>query len=100
MVYSITRAILTPIYKLWLRRVQGLDNIPKEKPFIIAANHSSYFDIFIPPVLIVPKADKKIHALVNSYYWNNFLTKYFLSMWEAIPVFVGKEKNSKQTYPN
>jgi len=96
MAYPISKLILPPIYKIWLRKVNGLDNIPKDKPFIIAANHSSYFDIFIPPILIVPKLDKKLHALVNSYYWNNPLTKYFLNMWEAIPVFVNKEKNSKE----
>lgn len=96
MVYPISKLILRPIYKMWLRKVNGLDNIPKNKPFIIAANHSSYFDIFIPPILIVPKLDKKLHAFVNSYYWNNPLTKYFLNMWEEIPVYVGKEKNSKE----
>ena len=96
MAYPISKLIVPPMYKMWLKKIQGLDNIPKDKPFIIAANHSSYFDIFIPPILIVPKLNKKLHALVNSYYWKPFLTRIFLNMWEAIPVFVGKEKNSKE----
>ncbi len=96
MAYPISRWIIPPIYKLWIRKVNGLDNIPKDKPFIIAANHSSYFDIFIPAVLVIQRANKDIRALVNSYYWSNFLTKYFLNIWQAIPVFVDKEKNSKQ----
>ena len=96
MAYPISRWIVLPIYKLWLRKVNGLDNMPKGKPFIIAANHSSYFDIFIPAVLVIRRVNKDIRALVNSYYWNNFLTKYFLNIWQAIPVFVDKEKNSKQ----
>lgn len=96
MAYPISKLILPPIYRMWLKKVKGLDNIPKDEPFIIAANHSSYFDIFIPPILIVPKLNKKIHALVNSYYWNNPLTEYFLNMWESIQVYVYKEKNAKQ----
>lgn len=95
MAYPIAKWIIPLIYKLWLRKAHGIENIPKDKPFIIAANHSSYFDIFIPPVLIAPKTDKKIHALVNSYYWKPFVTRTFLNLWEAIPVFVEKEKYAK-----
>lgn len=95
MVYPIGKLIVPPIYKLWLKKVEGLENVP-DKTFIIAANHSSYYDILIPPILIVPKINIKIHALVNSYYWEPFITRFFLDMWEAIPVYVEKEKNSKQ----
>lgn len=96
MVYSIGKLIVPPIYKLWLRKVEGLENIPKDEPFIIATNHSSYYDALLLPVIIAPKADKKIHALVNSYYWKPFVTRFFLNLWEALPVYVGKEKGAKQ----
>ena len=96
MAYSVSKWIIPLIYKPWIRKVQGLENIPKDKSFIIAANHSSYFDVFLPAILIIPKINKKIHALVNSYYWKLFITGIFLNMWEAIPVFVDKEKNAKK----
>ena len=96
MVYPIGRFIVPPIYKLWLRRVKGLNNVPKDKPFIMAANHTSYYDVLLLPCIIVPKINKKIHALVNNYYWRNFFTRFFLDLWENIPVFVDKEKNTKE----
>ncbi len=96
MAYSISKWIVPPIYKLWLRKVEGLENIPKDKPFIIVANHTSYYDALLLPVIIAPKADKKIHALVNSYYWEPFITRFFLDLWESIPVYVEKEKNAKE----
>lgn len=96
MAYPIGKWIVPLIYRPWLRKVEGMENVPKNTSFIIAANHSSYFDVLLPPILIVSKTDKKIHAFVNSNYWGNFLTKFFLNLWECIPVFVGKETDSKE----
>ena len=96
MVYPIVKRIVYAIYKPWLRKVKGLENVPKDKPFIIAANHSSYFDALLLHCIIIPKINKKIHALVNSYYWRYFITGIILEWGESIPVFVEKEKNSKE----
>ena len=96
MPYIISKWIIPPIYKLWLRKVEGIENIPKDKPFIVAANHSSYYDALLLPLIIVSRLDKKIHALVNSYYWKIPITGFFLDLWESIPVSVEKDKNSKE----
>ena len=96
MVYPILKFIILPIYKLWIRKIEGIGNIPYDKTFIVAANHSSYFDVFIAPAIIVPKLNKRMHALVNSYYWNGFFTKFFLNLWQCIPVYVEDEPRAKE----
>ncbi len=96
MVYPISRWIVPPIYKLWIRKVEGLENISKDIPFIIAANHSSYYDALLIPVIIAPKINKKIHAMVNSFYWRPLITRFFLDLWESVPVYVEKEKDAKE----
>ena len=96
MVYAIEKLIIVPIYKIWIRKVEGIENIPRDKHFIVAANHSSYFDTFLLPVIILSKLNKKMHALVDSTYWNNFITRAFLDLWECVPVFVNKEENSRE----
>lgn len=96
MAYPIGKWIVPPIYRFWIGKVDGLQNIPQDKAFIIAVNHSSYFDVLIPAVLMVPKLNKKIHALSHSYYWNPLITRFFLNLWEAVPVYVEKEKGSKE----
>ena len=96
MVYPITKVVLPPIYRLWLRKVEGIENIPKDKPFIVAANHTSYYDALLLPCIIAPRLNKKLHALVNSYYWKIPITGFFLDLWESIPVSVEKDKNSKE----
>lgn len=96
MVYPVSRLIIPPLWKLWIRKIEGVENIPNDKPFIVAANHSSYFDIFLIPSILIPKLNKRMHALVNSYYWNSRFTKFFLDLWQSIPVYVGKEPNAKE----
>jgi len=96
MVYPIVKLTILPIYRLWTRKIEGAENIPKNKTFIIAANHSSYFDVFLIPSILLPKLNKRMHALVNSYYWNGFITRFFLNLWQCIPVYVGKEPNAKE----
>ena len=77
-------------------KIQGTSNLLKNKPFIIATNHTSYYDILILPSIMVPILDKKMSALVNSHYWKNWITRAFLNLWKCIPVFVEKEKDSKE----
>ena len=96
MVYPIGKLIIPPIYNLWLRKVDGLENIPKDRPFIIAANHSSYYETLLPHTILIPRLNKQIRALVNSRYWNNIITKIILNWGECIQVFVGNDYDAKK----
>ena len=96
MAYPIGKIIVPALYRPWIRKVEGLENIPKDRPFIIAANHSSYFDAFLLPTIIVPKINKRMHAWVNALYWKNSITKFFLDLWGGIPMHVTKERNAKE----
>jgi 1-acyl-sn-glycerol-3-phosphate acyltransferase len=47
MLYWILKILFGPLIKLfWVKKVVGIENLPKKGAFIIAANHSSYFDFF------------------------------------------------------
>ena len=89
-IYAAWAAFFRPIYKLWIGKVDGLENIPKNQAFIIAANHASYFDTVLPHSLIIPITNKKIHALVNSRYWGNPITDTILDGSECIKVYIGE----------
>ena len=96
MPYIISKNTLAPLVKLWLGKIQGEENIPKDKPFIIAANHSSYYETLLIPTIIFSNTDRKMHAWVNSEYWDFFITRIILDIWECIPVYVGRQKNTKE----
>lgn len=52
MTYWLLKFILGPMVKLlWVKKVEGINNIPKEGPLIIASNHTSYLDFFILPAI-------------------------------------------------
>lgn len=53
--YDLTKLILgTVVSLIWVKKVEGLENIPKTGPAIIAFNHQSFFD-FLCFVSICPR---------------------------------------------
>src|SRR3989338_5813080 len=96
MIYSISKLVIPPVYRLWIRKIEGMENIPKDRAFILAGNHTSYFDVLLLPSIMLSKSNRKMHALVNSYYWKPLVSRFFLTKWECIPVYVENEKNAKQ----
>lgn len=52
--YLFLKLLISPIIRLiWIKKIIGQENLPKAGPFIIAANHQSYFD-FISLVCVLP----------------------------------------------
>lgn len=96
MPYPIAKHIIPPIYKIWLGKVEGLKNLPKKGPYILAQNHCSYYDILLMGVVLIPRLNIHIHTLVNSRYWSNPFTSAFLDWAKAIPVYVGEQHDKKK----
>ena len=96
MIYPFWETIVRPVYLLWTRNVQGLENLPKGKPFMVAANHSSYYDTLLIPIILIPFLGKKVTALVSSRYWKIPIANYVLTHGECIPVYIGNEKDAKR----
>ena len=46
--------------RYFIEKVNGLENIPTDKPAILAANHQSYFDFLIIPSVIT---NKRVHII-------------------------------------
>lgn len=66
--YSLIRTIFGPIVrKLWIHKVEGVENIPKEGPVIIASNHESYFDF----ICFIAASPRKIHYLAAEKFYKN-----------------------------
>lgn len=95
MVYPIGKRIIPPIVKLlWVKKVNGLGNLPKQGPFIIAANHTSYMDHFVMSLLI-SHLDRKIHVLAKKEHFSNIFKKIWHNYIGAIPL--DRERGGKET---
>ena len=85
MAYPIGKRILFPIVKFWIKEINGIENIPNKKSFIIAANHSSYMDHFLMGYVIIPNLNKKLHFLAKKEHFKG-LQKLWHNYGGAIPV--------------
>ena len=75
MFYWFMKGILKPLLKMLYRiRVEGLDNVPKDGPAIIAANHVSFLDSFFIPLVI---KRRKVTYLAKADYFKSWKTKWF-----------------------
>lgn len=92
--YSILTGLLGPIVRrLWIEKVEGLDNIPDEGPVIVASNHLSYFD-FICFMAISPRP---IHYLAAETFYRNLFWKPLI--WLTSQIYVDRTKQyQKSTY--
>ena len=98
MVYPIGRLIIPPIAKLWIRNINGLENVPKDKPFIIAANHSSFLDDLATVPIVVQCINKKTHMYCSDFYYKNKLLGAVLKWAGCIPIAIetkNKEINTR-----
>lgn len=95
MVYPIAKCTIIPFIKLWVRKINGLENLPKDKGFVVACNHGSYFDDAALPCTVMPEINKYFHIYVNSFFFKIFFSRIILKWGRCIPVDVGKRKPTR-----
>ena len=95
MVYPIGKRIVPFAIKFWIRDINGLGNMPKHGPFIIAANHASYMDHFIIMSALIPHLNKKIHHLAKKEHFDNILKKAWHTYVGAVPL--DRQSGGKET---
>ncbi len=86
MVYLIPKLTIIPIVKLWVKKVNGLQNIPRKGSFIIAANHTSYMDHLIIAAYVISHLNKRIHFLAKKEHFDNPLKAAWHTYSGAIPI--------------
>lgn len=84
--YPILGRIIPPVIGLWVKEVNGIENIPKDRNFIVAANHASYLDHLILSSIIVSNVGKKIHYLAKKEHFDTFFQKLWHKHVGAIPI--------------
>ena len=81
--YWVIKAILKPLLKTIYRiRIEGLENVPKKGPAIIAANHLSFLDSFFIPLSV---RRRKVTYLAKADYFKSWKTAWFFNMVGQIP---------------
>ena len=61
MAHPISKLILWPIFKLFVKEIKGIENLPKG-PFLVAVNHASYFDPALIVMLVAKYSNRKLRT--------------------------------------
>ena len=86
-VYTLAKIVVPPVIRFWVRLdCQGLLNIPKQGPVIIAANHISYFDPLCLGTFI-HTAGRQVRFLAKSELYRNPVLGAILRGAGQIPVY-------------
>ncbi len=76
MAFPISKLFLKPLISSFIKNVEGLENIPKKGPFILAGNHASAIDPLVVDAVVVSKLNKKVHFVTKKFgEWYHYFTK-------------------------
>lgn len=90
--FAAIKAVLGPlIRRVWVKSVEGLENLPGDGAAIIAANHSSYLD-FLTFEAISPR---KVHYLAAEKFFTSPLWRPLMVLTGQIPVDRKKSDKTK-----
>jgi 1-acyl-sn-glycerol-3-phosphate acyltransferase len=93
MTYWLLKGMLTPIFfVLWRVKVEGRENIPKEGPAVLAANHQSFCDSFFIPLVVT----RKVTYLAKAEYFDSKKTSWFFRAAGQIPIRRGGGRASER----
>ncbi|MFH1540688.1 MAG: lysophospholipid acyltransferase family protein [Elusimicrobiota bacterium] len=77
--WLISKIIFNTVYR---RQIIGLENLPKNGSYILAANHLSYVD----PPLVGSCIDRKIHFIAKKELFDIFIFGWLIKKTNAFPV--------------
>ena len=98
MIYWLTKLISVPFSMFLLKEVKGLDNLPKERGFILASNHCSHLDPIIIPSLFIKQFKRKVHYLAKEELFKPWILNKVLKAAEIIPI--DKKGRNKKALEN
>lgn len=78
----LTKHLAGPILKTWIGNIKGLGNIPKDQPFALAPNHSSYIEHFLIGAIFTLYLKRKIYYIAKKEHFHGKWQKFWHSLWE------------------
>lgn len=94
MVYFTAKLTIIPLVKLWVSKVNGIENLPNKGAFIAAANHASYMDHLIIASYIISHLNRKVRFLAKKEHFDNIFKKAWHAYAGAIPL--DRERGGKE----
>ncbi len=94
----VLKRFLKPVFLIYNRvEVQGLENLPKNRPFILAPNHQSYLDGFLIISFLPDEILKNTYFLAEETFFESSFRKFIADNFRILTVNINKNlKDSLQ----
>ena len=89
--YRLVRPVARIALKIYFRKIylSGIENLPKDKPIILAANHPT---AFLEPCLLACLLPQPLHFLVRGDFFDKPIFRAMLESLQMIPIYRMKDK--------
>jgi len=89
--YAFIRPLFLKIFRKFFKhfshlKVEGLENLPSEGPFILAPNHESHLDNLFVACFLPKKMQKNMAVIGKKEHFDRFITRWAAKLCHAIPV--------------
>jgi 1-acyl-sn-glycerol-3-phosphate acyltransferase len=92
--YWVTKAILTPVLRLFFRvRTEGSEHVPRRGAAILASNHVSFCDSFFLPLML----PRRLTYLAKAEYFEDWKVAWFFRAVGQIPIRRGPGANWRRS---
>lgn len=82
--FKLIRSLCLIIFFPFIRKIRGLENLPKDKGFVVASNHSAIFDGLLLTVYLSRPVNRNIHYISKAKYYANPLFRFLMGTAENI----------------
>jgi 1-acyl-sn-glycerol-3-phosphate acyltransferase len=89
--FKLIRFVCLILFFPFVRKIRGEKNLPLDKPFIIASNHTSFIDGLLLTTYLSRPLKKNIHYLSVSIHYRNPLFRLLMETAKNIKVELGGE---------
>jgi 1-acyl-sn-glycerol-3-phosphate acyltransferase len=76
--FKLIRFLCLFIFFPFLRKIRGLENLPKDKAFIVASNHTAIFEGLLLTVYLTRPIGKHLHFISKAKYYSNPLFRFLM----------------------
>ena len=84
-------------YKIFIKNVTGLENIPRRGGFVLSSNHNSYLDVILLNAIFMFKKKLNIRFIAKKELFNNWLFKRMRIVFN--PILIDTQKKGKKALP-
>ncbi|MBL7056386.1 1-acyl-sn-glycerol-3-phosphate acyltransferase [Candidatus Woesearchaeota archaeon] len=90
---QIGKWVIRAITCLWIKKIRGIKNLPKDGPFILAPNHCSYIEHLFLGSIITTKLNRKLHFIAKKEHFESISQNTWHRAWGKYVTYIPIDRN-------